>query len=357
MSGRAKNNLYRVVALILWLAAVAAFVLMVLFPRSGDGFRALYKGENEPYWVAIGALAALLFLPLHVLVHEMGHLLFGLAAGMRFHSVRVGLVRISRERGKLRIRSADSSRAAGEADFYPTSAKGVRTRFSLTALGGALLNLIYAGTLAALYFTLPYHPALLFFALFAPFNLYEGVMALYPAELSAGNTDGMVILGLLKKSPEAIVTLNVLTAQGILYEGTFADIPRQFLFDVPVVREDLPAFAALLQLRWRYAVLKGAYTDAMKALSRLETLYEELDGEERSEIAADLAYMYAVLTPDPARAEPYFAEAGENLTYCLARTAMGEDAEQLKREMQQEPMRGMRDFAEMQLKRIIKKDL
>lgn len=284
MSGRTKTIIYRVIDIVLLLAAGAGLVLMWYFSGQGE------------IWMCAVDVAVFLFLPLHILVHELGHVLAGSVTGMRFFSFRVGNFTVSRVRGKVRVRYADSGLTAGESSFCPKSAPHVRGRFVFTALGGAALNLIYAAVFFALYFVLPAHPALLVFEMFAPFNLYEGIMALYPAELPAGKTDGKVALGLIRGNAEELVALRVLTAQGILHRETFDKVPRELLFCMPVVREDLHAYHALLLLRAEYLLATGEEEGARGELERLKGLFEYLSEEERAEATRYLAYFEGAFT-------------------------------------------------------------
>ena len=172
------------------------------------------------------------------------------------------------------------------------------------ALGGGVFNLIIGGALLALYLCLPYHSGLLFCGLLSLFLLYEGIRALVPCELVAGKTDGGVLLGLMKKAPEEEVMLRVLEAQGILYRNSFAQIKKELLFETPVVREDFPAFAALLLLRLQYLLYHRE--DAQAVLERLETLSEYFSEGERAELRYYKAVMRGKKPENSTKKEPLF---------------------------------------------------
>ena len=245
MSGRAKRIVYIAGNCILCLLAFAATVWIALF-------NAFYQG---PIFLIVPVIA------------------WGLAwafAGMKCVSVTLSYFRI----GGGKIRPVNPA-YAGAIEAFPRNGNHVRGKFFALAVGGAVVNLIVGGVLLALYFALPLHPATVFCGMLA-------CAALIPAELPAGKTDGAILLGLMKKTPEEEVMLRVLAAQGILYRGSFSDIPRPLLFDVPVVREDLPAFAALILLRTQYLLFEGNREEAEETLVRLdeiEDLPENIMGE------------------------------------------------------------------------------
>ncbi len=314
MSGRGKKKLYIALELIFGIsfaAATAYLFYAALFSVSRSGQAVL------PFLIAaIAAVVFYLVLSVNALVHEGGHLLFGWISGMKFASVQISFFRFFKRGGKLKIAFVGRRNAVGCCEMYPKHPSRVRGRMIAFSLGGIICNLIYGTVFLALFFLLPHHPALLFFELFAPVNLYEGLSALYPISLPAGKMDGAVVRGLVKKQPSEVVALRVLTAQGILNRGTFSDIDEALLFDVPVVQEDDAAFIALTQLRWQYLFFAGNEEESIKQLLRLEELYCYLPQNSRAEAACDLAYAYGVLLSDAARAEKYLADAADALGTC-----------------------------------------
>ena len=302
MSARRYQILSLIFSVLAHLASLALFGYLI--------FAMLFLNVHGQivYGIMLGAaLLCYALLPLHIVVHELGHCLFGLCAGMCFVAVSVGHVTFFRGGVRVTLRN----RGAGETQFYPAGPRAVRGRTIATALGGAVCNFLYVIAVVAAYFALPHTPAVFFFALFAPLQLAEVVLALLPAHLPAGDTDGETIVSLCKRSPEALALVHVLTAQGMLRKGSYASLPRELLFDLPPVPDDAAALPPLLQLRWQYALFTGT-EGAEGALDRLEALYPCLGGEEAGEIAGDLAYRYLVLSPDEERAQAYLDETADD---------------------------------------------
>lgn len=275
MSGRGKTTLYQIFDWFLWLAAIAGVVLLILFtvPKA--------RIEWQEILAAIG-LVLCLVLRIPALVHELGHLLFGTLAGMKPAAVTVSLFRVSAKGIKF---IGYSQSAAGSTEMYPRSAGNMRARMFIYTLGGGVMNLLVGGLFLTLYLMLLYSAGLFFLGMLSLYMLYEGIRAFVPAELPAGKTDGAVLCGLIKKAPDEEVACRVLEIQGSINQGTFADIPRERMFDVPVVREDLPAWRALLFLRMQYLLACGDEEGAGKTLQRLKTLAEYMSEDELSELA------------------------------------------------------------------------
>ncbi len=276
MSGYSKRIVYEIVLAVCLSGALAGCALLDYY--AFDDCDVLSFSLATALFVAVCLIA-----PLNVCLHEAGHLLFGFCAGMRFYAVSLGHLRLSRGGAAWSF----LPRHAGETQMIPKKSNGVRARTAAFALGGAILNFVYGGIFLALYFLVPVTPALLFFELFAPLNLFEGIVALFPVTLPSGRTDGEVLRGLLRKTPEAEIRLGVSKAQGLLYHGGYEALPSELLFNLPVIAEDDPAFIALLCLRWRYLYAHGDGSGAVAVLDRLQTLVDYMGEGDAASVAAE----------------------------------------------------------------------
>ncbi|MGN0823004.1 MAG: hypothetical protein ACI4NG_04455 [Candidatus Gallimonas sp.] len=351
-----KKVAYRIFLFLCGLAMVVGTVLVACSAIE------IAETDFSYLWAFGGAIATLFLLPLNALAHETGHLVFGALAGLRFSSLRVSRLRIFRVGKRFRMRFMHAREVAGSCEMYPGNAKGVRGKMIFYSLGGATFNLVYGLTFLTLFLLCESHPALYFFAIFAPLNLFEAAASLYPAETATGMTDGGLVAGLVRNRPSAVVSLRVLTAQGILSLGSFSEVGEELLFDTPVVREDDPAFLALLQLRYYYLFYYGREEEALAQLLRLETLFADLPEVNRADVACDLLYAYSVLRPDELRAQSYLEAAAHAVGTCAYLRAMaayvrmkgeeGDFLDRAKRAAQEEPIVGMAELERKFLERL-----
>ena len=84
------------------------------------------------------ALSALV----QMVIHEAGHLLFGLLSGYRFLSFRVGSLMIQREGEKMRFRRLRLAGVGGQCLMDPPELRDGRCPYLLYDLGGVLLNIL-----------------------------------------------------------------------------------------------------------------------------------------------------------------------------------------------------------------------
>lgn len=318
MSGRTKRILYITVSVVLALCAAAGTALLLAFAVMQGG---PLQEKGVSVWVSVGvALFVIVIFPLNLILHELGHVLSGLLCWLFPVSVKIGYVTFARNRVSF---SLDTD-VDGMSAMLSRKQTHLREKLAVCALGGAALNLIYGIVFLVLWFIFP-SPAMLFFVLLAPVNLYEGIAALIPAQRTAGATDGALFVGLLKRQPFAEVMLAIVKTQSTLVKGTFADVERDWLFSTPVIREDDVLFLALTQLRWQYLFCRNDEKGAIEQLKRLEDIFEY---HPDADAACDLAYAYAVFMPDGERADFYMEQAKGakgSLAYDCACAACGRE--------------------------------
>ncbi len=277
MSGKTKRIIYYILSGVLLVLSIGGVIMMWYYSKTSA-------------FLLLGVAFCYILFHFNILIHEAGHIVVGKICAMKFTSVRIGYFSIQKQGGKFAVRLCFSNNSAGECLFFPMYKRAIFVRYLLTLLGGAFFNIVYAAVFFVFYFTLPHHPALIFFACFAPVSLYEAIMALYPVELLSGKTDGATVIGLLKNKPEEQIVLRVLTVQSIIYRKRFSEIPKNLLFDAPVVRADFVAWQLLLILRVQYLLDRGDEENAKIELAHILSLKDDLNEEIIAEVQRYRAY-------------------------------------------------------------------
>ncbi len=91
------------------------------------------------FWLLFCGFVVILFL--HILIHEAGHLVFGLLTGYRFSSFRIGSLMWVRIDGKLRFRRYALAGTGGQCLMGPPEWNDGKMPCVLYNLGGSLMNL------------------------------------------------------------------------------------------------------------------------------------------------------------------------------------------------------------------------
>lgn len=172
-----------------------------------------------PFGLMLLGLFAVLFL--QIIVHEGGHLVFGLLSGYQFSSFRVGSFMVVKLDGKLRFKQFSLAGTGGQCLMAPPDLVDGKLPFVLYNLGGSLMNLISAALCLALYLLAREVPYLSLFLLMgaiigAAYALMNGI----PLRLGAVDNDGYNAWS-MGKDPAALrafwlqLKLNALLAQGV----------------------------------------------------------------------------------------------------------------------------------------------
>lgn len=171
---------------------------------------------------------------MHIVLHEAGHMIFGLATGYRFSSFRLGSMVLGRTaEGKLQLGWSPLPGAGGQCLMSPPDMKDGKMPFVLYNLGGAMMNLIISllclpGAVWAA------HPLVrACCAMGALTGLITAATNGIPMRVGVLDNDGRNILT-MKKNPEAVRALwvQLKAAEQNALDVRLRDMPEEW-FSMP----------------------------------------------------------------------------------------------------------------------------
>jgi len=139
-----------------------------------------------------------------IILHEVGHLVFGLLTGYRFLSFRVGSLMLIKEDGHLRLKTLSIAGTGGQCLLLPPAWREPGFPFVLYHLGGSIMNLITAGIFYLL--ATVFSEYALVNTIFLALSLNGLIIGLgngIPMRFSLLDNDGRNVLT-LKKDPQAL---------------------------------------------------------------------------------------------------------------------------------------------------------
>lgn len=195
MKRNKQNKLYTgLVGLIIFAYAVGFGILLST---------TLFSGFFSFPETVIGIIGVLICYYVSIIVHEGGHLVFGLIAGYRFSSFRIGSMMWINQDGKIKLRSFTLAGTAGQCLMKPPADKESRSQIIIYNLGGVLANLILSAIFAILYYFSLNHVLLaLIFLLGAAVSFFIVITNGIPMNAGGIANDGMNALH-LSKNPDA----------------------------------------------------------------------------------------------------------------------------------------------------------
>lgn len=137
---------------LLFIGGVCGLLMVPFIEQGADADRSLYE--------ALLTLAGLLFgmyisIFAHMIIHEAGHLVFGLKSGYQFSSFRIGNFMWLKENGKLVHKKLHIAGTGGQCLMIPPEMKDGKIPVIAYNLGGSIMNLIASSAFFCLYLCLP----------------------------------------------------------------------------------------------------------------------------------------------------------------------------------------------------------
>lgn len=246
-----KNLALKIISYILWGLGTAAIFGYFAYIATVNSFKFIPDGLLFIVFALISLLTA-------SGVHELGHFVFGLFSGMR---------------ALLTIKSLLPSLRSSSVEIIPKKENKIKSRLIITSLGGIFFNFLFI----ALGFVALFVPQVpIWISPIAVFHLSLFFDNALPIMHKTGKSDGLMICGLIKNTPESQVTLAVLKVQAHILAGKpISEVEKTYLFGLPQIAEDDPAFISLCELRAEYSEAVGDMQNAAVYRARFEELKKE----------------------------------------------------------------------------------
>ena len=207
----------------------------ILFMKFLDGPETAGASRGDKILKILVALVSMCAaLILQIIIHEAGHLVFGLLTGYRFISFRVSSFMWMKDDDRIRFKRMSIAGTGGQCLMAPPDLKDGKMPVQLYNYGGAIMNLIASAISGGLVLLCPAG------SLFRPFLLMMLVTGIayalmngLPLRMSLANNDGRNAWD-LARSPEAVrafwttMKMNELSARGVCLR----DMPEEW-FAVP----------------------------------------------------------------------------------------------------------------------------
>ena len=194
------------------------------------------SGHIGKQMVLFGVLALSVYaaIALQTVIHEAGHLVFGLATGYQFSSFRIFSWMWVKENGKLHFKRLSIAGTGGQCLMAPPELKDGKMPFLLYNFGGAIMNLIASAVFFGISLLLPSSSLLvLLFQVLALIGAAFAAMNGVPLRLGPVDNDGCNALSMMRSSEAVRAFYIQLKANELISKGTrLKDMPAEW-FVVP----------------------------------------------------------------------------------------------------------------------------
>ena len=169
-----------------------------------------------------------------IIIHEAGHLIFGLLTGYKFSSFRIFSFMWVKENGKLKLKHLSLAGTGGQCLMTPPELINGKYPYLLYNLGGSITNMITACIFFVIYIALHNYLFLSYFLLMLSLlGVVSAIINGVPMKLGIINNDGYNALSISKNS----LALRSLHMQMKIHEKNskgirLKDMPNEW-FEVP----------------------------------------------------------------------------------------------------------------------------
>lgn len=158
-----------------------------------------YPKNYEIFIIIIAGLIFYLTLYIQLIIHELGHLIFGLLTGYKFSSFRIGGIILIKNKNKYKLKLLKITGTGGQCIMTPPDLIDNKMPVVLYNLGGALLNIITAFIFIGLHIIFYDNIILAYiFDTLALFGIYFGALNGIPMKMGIIDNDGLNTISLAK---------------------------------------------------------------------------------------------------------------------------------------------------------------
>ena len=240
---------------------------------------------------AFGAM--LLACWVQIILHEGGHLVFGLLTGYRFSSFRIGSFMWMKEGGKLKLKRLSIAGTGGQCIMAPPPGTAADMPVFWYHMGGAVMNLLTAALCGLLWLFLPYIPFLsVFFLMAALVGVLYAVMNGVPFHSRMVDNDGQNAKNLLKnRAARESMWMQLAVTEQTAHGVRLRDMPEEW-FVVPAdedMKDSLTAARGVFAANRLMDAHRFGEADAL--MEHLLTVADGMAGIHRSLLLCDRMYV------------------------------------------------------------------
>lgn len=279
------------------IGAACGFIMMAYMDACMHAGRTLGETLPEVALLIAGMYAAI---AAQLILHEAGHLAFGLMTGYRFCSFRVFSLIWVKIGGRIRLRRLSIAGTGGQCLMAPPEMKNGKIPVTLYNLGGSIMNLLTGAAALAAFFAALQGMGAALLLVTAAVGLGIALMNGIPLHMGVMDNDGMNVVT-LRRDAEAMrsfwiqMKVNELQTQGV----RLRDMPEAW-FALPEKMDD--AMTAALGVLACNRLMDAHQFDAAAALMARMTRCTAMAGVHRAMMACDMEYI-ALITRGKAAQE------------------------------------------------------
>ena len=199
-----------------------------------ENLTSLYPDNEEILFLFLALIILYIGIYLQTIIHEAGHLIFGLISGYKFSSFRIGSIMILKNKKGFKLKTLTLSGTGGQCLMTPPEPVDDQIPVILYNFGGAILNIITSIIFLILFILFKDNAIVAYiFEIFAIFGLYFAALNGIPMKMGIINNDGFNAISLSKnKEAQRAFWIQLKTNELLTNNTRIKDLPKEW-FTLP----------------------------------------------------------------------------------------------------------------------------
>lgn len=304
---------------------IGGILLLLVGVGFGYGLGSLLSGslDKEALGLDVSSTTLIISLVLSIflvlLIHELGHVLGGLAYGNRFALLIAGPLKVENENGKLKWSVNRSlSSFGGLAMTIPMSTDNFKARRTTTVAAGPGASLLLALLALAPVFLLPHHALPMnfrFFLLclgFLSFTIF--MVTIIPMQSGGFMSDGAQLVNIYRDNPAANRYEALLQLVAELQQGKRPkDISEEQVKKITALGYDDTFGLSGLNYQYYRAIDRREWEDAEQYMNLFQEKIEVFPKAFQNALWTEVAIYYSLISPNIERAKQLVDQLNKHL--------------------------------------------
>ena len=247
---------------------------------------------------------------IHIVIHELGHLIGGTLSNYSLISFRVFSIVLAKQNKKMIVKKYSVSNSVGECVMMPPEVKKGKYPYKLYRIGGIAMNIVTSIVAVVLVFgmdALSKYPWNMWGVIYAVVGIITALFNGIPVVIGGVPNDGYILLHMTESKEASLAVHSQLLIHAFLSKGgSYSEVPyEQFCISkTGEIKNYLVAKVKLLEYRWHLEHLD--FKQAAKCLEATNQYFNSLPKVHQYEINSEKMFVEIMSSNDKDIVEKLF---------------------------------------------------
>lgn len=239
---------------------------------------------------------------IHILFHEVGHLIFGFLTGYTYVSFRIGSLTLIKEEGTIKRKRMNLPGTGGQCLMSPPDYKNGNFPFVLYNLGGILINILFSILAFGVVVNNPFLSTITIVLLsaFALAGLFTALTNGVPMKIGGMPNDGYNLYLMFKEEENKIAFFMQLKMNALMTQGKrLRDIPLKTMRLEGKKDFSNPLKVSIYLLEYNWYLDQLSFDEARTCIAAFDQNEEDLPVVYKNEIDCERLFLELIQKADP----------------------------------------------------------